>query len=78
MQNDICVTDISLCNRAHILYVGSENLLCAPLGTTFHCFAEFALCLLEQFFDNTKVLHATINLYASATQAYGKDIFLLW
>jgi hypothetical protein len=29
-------------------------------------------------FDNTKVLHATINLYASANQAYGKDIFSFW
>jgi hypothetical protein len=35
------------------------------------------VCLLEQIFDSTKVLHTTINLYASGTQSYGEDIFLL-
>jgi hypothetical protein len=33
---------------------------------------------LEQIFDNSKVLRATINSYASATEAYGEDIFSLW
>jgi hypothetical protein len=44
---------------------------------TFYYFEEIALRSLEQIFDNSKVLRATINSYASATQAYGEDIFSL-
>jgi hypothetical protein len=36
------------------------------------------MCPIVQIFDNSKVLRATINSYASATQAYGEDIFSLW
>jgi hypothetical protein len=36
------------------------------------------MCSLEQIFDNSKVLRATIHSYASATQAFGEDIFSLW
>jgi hypothetical protein len=44
---------------------------------TFYYFEEITVCSLEQVFDNSKVLHATINSCASATQAYGEDIFSL-
>jgi hypothetical protein len=55
-----------------------RKLTLRSLRNDFYCFEQFVLCPSEQIFDNTKVLQATINLYASTTQAYGKDIFLLW
>jgi hypothetical protein len=65
-------------NQRLFFAVCLENLHCAPLGTTFYCFEQFVLCPLDQIFDNTKVLQISISSYASATRAYGKNIFLLW